>query len=238
MKSGARFSGILCGVSTATPDLGCSLKWVKQIRAPPGTQEDDSTANAYFGGGPEKMVVFPGQEVVEFHAEKVVLGDPESSRHAQNGKYHLLIIGESQLVANEYIGIPQSGFRTDTDISGGSGPTRERELHRWEPTPDEAANTGLGLEEGAPGGGAWDQFAENERLFGVKSNFDEHIYTTRVDKSHPLYQQREAEAAKIAREIEGTSSKNAHIAEERGVSYVDDSGMDEEDKYASNLPSE
>ncbi|KAI5809719.1 hypothetical protein DFH27DRAFT_157584 [Peziza echinospora] len=213
VKSGARFTGILCGVSTATPDLGCSMKWVKQSRAAPGTQEDNSTANAYFGGGPEKMVVFPGQEIVEIHAEKVILGDPESSRHAQNG-------------------IPQSGFRTDTDISGGSGPTRERELHRWEPTPDEAANTGLGLEEGAPGGGAWDQFAENERLFGVKSNFDEHIYTTRVDKSHPLYHQREAEAAKIAREIEGTSSKNAHIAEERGVSYVDDSGMDEEDKYS------
>lgn len=82
-----------------------------------------------------------------------------------------------------------------------------------------------------PSGGGWDQFAENERLFGLKSNFDENIYTTKLDKSHPLYQQREAQAARIAKEIESQIVKNAHVAEERGAVWVDDSGMDEEDKY-------
>ena len=65
----------------------------------------------------------------------------------------------------------------------------------------------------------------------MKSTFDENIYTTKLDKSHPLYQQREAEAARIAKEIEGQAAKSAHIAEERGSAWVDDSGMDEEDKY-------
>lgn len=87
-----------------------------------------------------------------------------------------------------------------------------------------------GLEDGAASGASWDQFAENERRFGLKSNFDENIYTTTLDKSHPLYPQREAQAARIAKEIESQAAKNAHIAEERGVTWVDDSGMDEEDK--------
>lgn len=129
-------------------------------------------------------------------------------------------------------GVPSSGFRTDTDISGGTGPARERELHRWEPTAEDVAAGTVGLEEGTSSGGTWDQFAENERLFGLKSNFDENIYTTKLDKSHPLYHQREAHAARIAKEIEGQSAKSAHVAEERGAAWVDDSGMDEEDKYA------
>lgn len=134
-------------------------------------------------------------------------------------------------MANWSSGVPASGFRTDTDISGGTGPARERELHRWEPTPDDVASRTLGLEEGTSSSGAWDQFAENERLFGLKSNFDENIYTTKLDKGHPLYQEREAKAAKIAKEIEGQAAKSTHIAEERGSTLVDDSGMDEEDKY-------
>lgn len=134
-------------------------------------------------------------------------------------------------MANRSSGVPASGFRTDTDISGCTGPARERELHRWEPTSDDVASRTLGLEEGASSSGAWDQFAENERLFGLKSNFDENIYTTKLDKSHPLYQQREADAARIAKEIEGQAAKSVHVVEERGSAWVDDSGMDEEDKY-------
>ena len=30
------------------------------------------------------------------------------------------------------------------------------------------------------GGGKWDQFEANERLFGTKSDFDENVYTTRL----------------------------------------------------------
>ncbi|KAF8474863.1 hypothetical protein BDZ91DRAFT_281943 [Kalaharituber pfeilii] len=213
LKSGARFAGILSGVSTGLTDLGCMLKWVQQVRPATGSAEDETSQNGYIGGGLDKAVIFQAQDVVEIYAEKVTLGDPDTAKHAQNG-------------------IPSSGFRTDTDISGGSGPTRERELHRWEPTLDDLASATVGLEESTPTTGAWDQFAENERLFGLKSSFDENLYTTKLDKSHPLYPQREAQAARIAKEIEGQTAKNAHIAEERGAAWVDDSGMDEEDKYS------
>ncbi|KAL8694729.1 MAG: hypothetical protein Q9218_000655 [Villophora microphyllina] len=79
-------------------------------------------------------------------------------------------------------------------------------------------------------GGAWDQFQANEQQFGLKSDYDENIYTTSIDKSHPDYRRREAEAIRLAQEIEGGLADNAHVREERGGSRPDD-GMDEEERY-------
>jgi PAB1-binding protein PBP1 len=64
----------------------------------------------------------------------------------------------------------------------------------------------------------------------VKSDYDENIYTTTIDRTNPLYKQRLANAERIAREIENSSAMNSHVAEERGYVVGDDSGMDEEDK--------
>lgn len=80
------------------------------------------------------------------------------------------------------------------------------------------------------GGQSWDQFEVNSRLYGVQSDYDESFYTTTIDKTNPRYKQLEAEAERIAREIEGSSVMNAHVAEERGLKPVDDSGLDEEMK--------
>merc|ERR1719247_3573866 len=51
------------------------------------------------------------------------------------------------------------------------------------------------------GGGAWDQFAVNEKQFGVKSTYREDLYTTKLDMSKISNSQREA-AERIAKEIE------------------------------------
>ena len=82
------------------------------------------------------------------------------------------------------------------------------------------------------GGAGWDQFEANRLLFGLTTDYDEDIYTTKIDKSHPDYSKRFAEADRKAREIEGSIANNSHIAEERIVDNltVDDSGLDEEDK--------
>jgi PAB1-binding protein PBP1 len=86
----------------------------------------------------------------------------------------------------------------------------------------------------SPTGGVWDQFAENERRFGIKTDYDENIYTTTIDKNHPQYKQRIAEADKKAREIISKTAFNAHVAEERVQdNIVDDDGVDEEEKYVS-----
>lgn len=52
----------------------------------------------------------------------------------------------------------------------------------------------------------WDQFAANEKLFGLKTNFDEEIYTTRLDRSAPDYKTREKRAAEMAAEIQKVCS--------------------------------
>ena len=120
-----------------------------------------------------------------------------------------------------------SGFRTDTDISGNLA-GRERELQKWEPSADTTVD--LSLDESGPG---WDQFETNERLYGVETDYDESYYTTTIDKTNPRYKQIEAEAERIVREIEGSSAMNAHVAEERGIKPLDDSGIDEEMKSVS-----
>lgn len=119
-----------------------------------------------------------------------------------------------------------AGFRTDTDISGNMGPGHERPLQKWEPSSD--GNMNLSLESSTPSAG-WDQFATNERLFGVRSDYDENIYTTTIDRSHPEYAQKAAHAEKKAREIEGSSALNAHVREERTQNVsTEDKDVDEE----------
>ena len=75
--------------------------------------------------------------------------------------------------------------------------------------------------------GEWDQFKANEERFGLRSDYDENIYTTQIDKKNPLYAMREREAERIAREIEGDVTNNTHMREERGFK---DDGLDEEEK--------
>ena len=105
---------------------------------------------------------------------------------------------------------------------------RERELQRWEPGADSTID--MSLEDSGEAG--WDQFAINERMYGVSSTYDENIYTTQIDRSDPRYKQREAEAARIAREIEGSAPVNAHVAEERRRDTDRGDGLDEEEKYS------
>lgn len=122
---------------------------------------------------------------------------------------------------------PASKFRTDTDISGGRV-IKERELQRWVPDEDYPA---LELDDFESDNGTWDQFKVNEKKFGVESTYDEHLYTTRINTSAPDFQERVARAEKLAKEIESQTSSDRHVLEERGV-VVDDSGLDEEDKYS------
>ncbi|CUA73378.1 putative protein C21B10,03c [Schizosaccharomyces pombe 972h-] [Rhizoctonia solani] len=77
----------------------------------------------------------------------------------------------------------------------------------------------------------WDQFSANEKMFGVVTSFNEEAYTTTIDRSAPDFKEKERKAEALAKEIMAASTNNPHIAEERGA--IDDSGMNEEDKYSS-----
>ncbi|KAI0749362.1 LsmAD domain-containing protein [Daedaleopsis nitida] len=136
-------------------------------------------------------------------------------------------------------------FKTDTDISK-TGARRERELQAWNPDASDsnasAPSTGAASTRSVdeltfgPGasGGAWDQFAVNEQLFGVKANFDEDAYTTKLDRNAPDFKEKERKAAQIASEIMNSTTSNVHIAEERVMNLTTDgSGTNEEDKYGA-----
>ncbi|CAG8493176.1 3224_t:CDS:10, partial [Cetraspora pellucida] len=117
----------------------------------------------------------------------------------------------------------REGFRTDSDISG-RNEIRERELHKW--TPDE---TGEAMKESA--NASWDQFAVNEQLFGLKTDYNEEIYTTKLDRSKADYKERERKAINLANEITRESTTNTHMLEERG--HIVEDQMDEEDRYGA-----
>lgn len=124
-----------------------------------------------------------------------------------------------------------SSFRTDSAISGAKV-QGERTLQRWVPdAPEEVDGSLESSRNRSSGGVVWDQFAENERRFGLTTDYDENIYTTTIDKNHPQYKQRLADADKKAREIERTVASNSHVAEERITDHTGaDDGLDEEDK--------
>ncbi len=89
------------------------------------------------------------------------------------------------------------------------------------PDPSEDHGVMLTLEESGTG---WDQFAVNEQKFGVRSTYDEHFYTTKIDKNNCAIS--EAQASRIAREIMQESLNKGgladyHIAEERGFEIDD-----------------
>lgn len=105
------------------------------------------------------------------------------------------------------------GIGTDAAISKKKGDFgRERELHRWLPEDGDvpALNT-------SDNNTQWDQFATNEKLFGLKTDFNEEIYTTKLDRNSAHIRANEANAERIAKEIMMASTGgNVHLAEERG----------------------
>mgnify|MGYP001062796802 CR=1 FL=1 len=123
-----------------------------------------------------------------------------------------------------------SRFETDTGISGARGAKDGRDLVRWTPDDDASgAIESLDAVESKGSGGAWNQFEANERLYGVKTSFELEDYTTKLDRSGADFEARQRQAARLAAEIEGQSSDNVHLKEERGQAVE----QDEETLYSS-----
>lgn len=129
----------------------------------------------------------------------------------------------------------RTGFQTDSGITGDRF-GGQRELKRW--VADGPGDVDGSLEK-TTDNKPWDQFAANEEKFGLKTDYDENIYTTTIDRSHPSYKTRMAKADQMAREIERSNPASSHVAEERVMDYAGpaDGGLDEEEKYAPPLSS-
>lgn len=171
----------------------------------------------YIGVGQDHAMSFDTKDVAALAVEGVNFNAREKSQNGIDWTTHLR--GWMLMI----ISGANAGFRTDTDISGNLA-VRERPLQKWEPSTDNDVCISLDFT-----GESWDQFQANEEKFGLKSDYNENIYTTTIDKSNPLYRQREEEAERIAHEIEGASGDNS-MAKEAEAFVIEGDGRDEEER--------
>lgn len=220
VSSGARYRGVLLALNLGlSGEDALSVVLVKPTLAAKAVINEKSNVD---GKLPSKLVI-EAKDLIDIeivHANEVT--EPVVSKE------------KSPERVSEQAPEPQPGtttettipaFKTDRDIAAGYQ-FKERELQRWVPDEDTPELT---LESGSTG--TWDQFKVNEERFGVESSYDEHLYTTKINTQAKDYQDRLRRAERLAREIEGLASSDQHVLEERGV-VVDDSGLDEEDKYS------
>ncbi|KAL9059566.1 MAG: hypothetical protein Q9162_001071 [Coniocarpon cinnabarinum] len=201
-NAGETFRGIFSGASLEKS----ATRYVLKMTTRSSTSKDGSangavTAGQYVGHGDDHVMTFDPVDIAV-----CTFSDLQISK-------------TSSRMANGNIG----SFKTDTDISGNLA-IRERELKPWDASTDGTVDASLN----ANGHAAWDQFEANERLYGVKTDYDENMYTTSIDRSHPTYRQRALAADRKAREIEGATNSNVHRA-------ALENDMDEEEKYANGV---
>ncbi|CAN6244343.1 unnamed protein product [Urochloa humidicola] len=205
VKSGSIISGIF-HATNPDKDFGIVLKMAQFIKDGSGRGQRYA---ADVVKKPETMII-PARELVQIFAKDVALGGDELPKGPGHDKRKDLLI-DSAISRTHYL--------------------EERELERW--APDEGDSECLELEKyDRKGNRSWDQFETNAALFGVKSTFNEEIYTTKLEKG-PHMRELEKHASRIAREIEGEDTKDIHLAEERGLFLGDDLDHDEEIKYSA-----
>ncbi|KXS96840.1 hypothetical protein AC578_7387 [Pseudocercospora eumusae] len=217
LKSGEQFTGVFSGAALDGPKPQYFLKMVRRTRLQNSQQTngDVQIPHEYIGEGEDHAMSFDLD--AEISAKDIAIAT--ASAPQQNGS--------------------AGSFMTDAQISARA--YRERELQKWEPGPDTEVDLSLEA-SGTRGDTEWDQFAANERMYGVSSSYDEDIYTTSIDRNNPEYKRQAAKAERIAREIENSAPANAHVAEERRQdAYRGDDAGDEEEKYSgvardSSLP--
>jgi PAB1-binding protein PBP1 len=139
----------------------------------------------------------------------------------------------------------RGGFATDENIASSNAGIKNRVIvsasqSGWVQKHGSGDSSLDGPLEGGGGGmrggiGKFDQFKTNEEKFGVKSTYDETLYTTALNRSDFTREQQE-KAAEIEKAIlsgEGSSLKgNIHVLEERGIqSWADQ--VDEEARHSA-----
>ena len=227
LRSGISYSGILS--STSDADLSVCLR-VSRPKSVPENQ--DGQAQVAISTLP-KTLVLAAKDISDIYADNVNFDTaplaPGDSRPTSPSSPSAVLtnpasssISATLSAAAETALAGRDAFRTDTDISG-VGHRDQRELQRWGSNPadgngangrSEGGNGTLeSLDEGlesTPSKGKWDQFATNEKLFGARTNFNEELYTTKIDRSAADFKAREMKAIKLANEIQGVGLYSCH----------------------------
>ncbi|XP_019198813.1 PREDICTED: polyadenylate-binding protein-interacting protein 3-like isoform X2 [Ipomoea nil] len=208
MLDGSVFSGILHATDTVQ-DFGIVLKMARLIKDSSHGPKSNSQS---LSKPSSKTFIIPSKELVQITAKDV----PVTS---EGFKYDLQ--QEAQL-----------DLMTDSCISQSRQVEVGRELERWVPDSDAPECPELDNIFDEHWNRGWDQFEANETLFGVKSTFNEELYTTKLERGSQT-RELEREALRIAREIEGEETRDLHLAEERGHQLHGHLEIDEETRFSS-----
>ncbi|KAK7389651.1 hypothetical protein VNO78_24870 [Psophocarpus tetragonolobus] len=233
VKNGSIYSGIFHATNT-DKDFGIILKVARLTKD--GSLQGQRSGVEYVNKAPSKTLIIPANDLVQVIAKDVAVSRDGLPNESHYDMHHEIMV--------------------DSIISQSRHTETGRELQRWVPDEDDPQCPELENIFDGPWNRGWDQFETNEILFGVKSTFNEEIYTTKLEKG-PRTRELEKQALRIAREIEGEETRDLHLAEERGLYHnfdvdeetrfssvyrgkvVDDSGYDEdEDKMLDSYNSE
>ncbi|XP_042052385.1 polyadenylate-binding protein-interacting protein 4-like isoform X1 [Salvia splendens] len=206
VHDGSVYSGIFHAINEG--DYGVILKMAYSVRNGSQGQKNISDSSKT----PSKTLIIPATDLVQVIAKDVHVIRDGFLNELQREKHHELMI--------------------DSCISQSQHSDAGRELERWVPDEDDPGCPELENIFDGPWNRGWDQFEVNKTLFGVKSTFDEELYTTKLDRG-PQTRELEREALKIAREIEGEQTLDLHLAEERGIQIDGNIEMDEETRFSS-----
>lgn len=210
VKSGAVYNGIF-HATNADKDFGVVLKMARLIKEVP--LRGQKVTSDFVIKAPSKTLIIPAHDLVQVVAKEVPV--------TRDG------------FSNELRGESKQDIMLDSYISHSRHVEAGRELEPWMPDKDDPLCPELEHVFDSPWTSrSWDQFKVNETLFGVKSTFNEELYTTKLERG-PRTRELEEKAMRIAREIEGEETQDLHLAEERGVNPYDDFDIDEETKYSS-----
>lgn len=211
VKNGSVFSGIFHAID-ADQDFGVVLKMARLTKDLSSGGQKGAPGSDSVSKPPSKTLIIPAHELVQVVAKDVAVTRGGLSDEIQSKK--------------------QRDIMLDSNISQSRHVEAGRELEPWMPDEDDPRCPELENVFDSPWTGSWDQFKVNETLFGVKSTFDEELYTTKLERG-PRMRQLEEEATRIAREIEGEETHDLHLAEERGTYPHGSFDIDEETKYSS-----
>ncbi|KAK9281572.1 hypothetical protein L1049_004475 [Liquidambar formosana] len=210
VTNGSIFSGIF-HATNADKDFGIILKMARLTKE--GSFRGQKTNSESVSKAPLKTLIIPNEEFVQVIAKDVSVTRDGLSNELREKQKELML---------------------DSIISQSRNIDVERELERWVPDEDDPQCPELENIFDGPWNRSWDQFQTNEALFGVKSTFDEELYTTKLERG-PQMRELEKEASRIAREIEGEETQDLHLAEERGILLYDSLDFDEETRFSSVL---
>ncbi|XP_004303672.1 PREDICTED: uncharacterized protein LOC101292616 [Fragaria vesca subsp. vesca] len=209
VKNGSIYTGIF-HATNADKDFGIILKMARMTKD--GSLRGQKSVSDSVSKAPSKTLIIPSKELVQVIAKDVTISRDGLLSEVQHEKHQELMI--------------------DSSISQSRRGEMERELEPWIPDEDDPRCPDLENIFDGHWNRNWDQFETNEALFGVKSTFDEELYTTKLEKG-PKMRELEREALRIAREIEGEDTQDLHAAEERGMQLYENFDIDEETKYSS-----